>query len=494
MMPQDTLAIWFGNPHTSHPALDRNLDVDVAVVGGGIMGLTAAVELAKAGRNVALFERRTLGSSETGHTTAHVTARPETPMAELVKQVGTGGVTEIWQAMNAGLDHIFKHATAFQISFARVNAWEMGRRHDLESELEVFQMLGISAEIAKPPAPFPGKQGLCLFDQMRFDVAQYLRCLAETAQKLGVQIFEQSTITDSNDFQLEVQTASGTFKVKASKTILATGAAIFASPILLDRIRADQTYAIAVAVAAGSAPDVLAEDDENPYHYYRLEPGEARGHPEEDIVIFGGEDHKTGQPASVDRFDALEQTLKQWLPKIDYRVMRRWSGEIWTSSDGLPLIGEDQKGRFFGTGFAGVGMTQGTLAALMAVDWVMGKKSEWSDIFSPSRFSAAEIPGILQQGIGFVSQIVKTVLPHKLPAESLQAGEGALVSIDGQPTAAYRDLSGTLHLFDPKCTHAGCEVHWNQADSTWDCGCHGSRFTADGAVRSGVALKALTPR
>jgi glycine/D-amino acid oxidase-like deaminating enzyme/nitrite reductase/ring-hydroxylating ferredoxin subunit len=494
MMPQDTLAIWFGNHHTSHPALDRNLDIDVAVVGGGIMGLTAAVELAKVGKKVALFERRHLGSSETGHTTAHVTARPETPMAELVKQVGTGGVTEIWQAMNLGLNYISEHATEFQISSALVDAWQIGRRHDLESELEVFQMLGANAEIAKPPAPFPGKQGLCLFDQMRFDIAQYLRGLTECAQKLGVQIFEKSAITDSHDHQLEVQTSTGTWKVNASKTILATGAAMFASPILLDRIRADQSYAIAVAVAAGSAPDVLAEDDENPYHYYRLEPGEARGHPQEDIVIFGGEDHKTGQPASVDRFDALEQTLKQWLPKIDYRVMRRWSGEIWTSSDGLPLIGEDQKGRFFGTGFAGVGMTQGTLAALMAVDWVLGKTSEYKDIFSPSRFSPSELPSIVQQGIGFVSEILKTVLPHKLPEESLQAGEGALISFDGQSTAAYRDLSGTLHLFDPKCTHAGCEVHWNQADSTWDCGCHGSRFTSDGEVRSGVALKALTPR
>ncbi len=494
MMPQETLAIWFGNHHASHPALDHDLNIEVAVVGGGIMGLTTALELAQAGKKVALFERRSLGSSETGHTTAHVTARPETPMADLIKQVGTGGVTEIWQAMNSGLQYISKRATEFQISSARVDAWQMGRRGALEAELEVLQMLGASAKIAKPPAPLMGRQALCLFDQMRFDVAQYLRGLTECAEKLGVLIFENSTVAEGDDNQLEVHTEHGIWKVNASKTILATGAPMFASPILLDRIRADQSYAIAVAVAVGAAPDILAEDDENPYHYYRLEPGVARGHAQEDIVIFGGEDHKTGREATPDRFESLEQTLKQWLPNIDCRVMRRWSGEIWTSSDGLPMIGEDHKGRFFGTAFAGVGMTQGTLAALMAVDWVFDRTSAWSDVFSPSRFSPSELPGIVQQGIGFVTQIVKTVLPHKLPPESLTAGEGALVSIDGQVSAAYRDLSGALHLFDPKCTHAGCEVHWNQADSTWDCGCHGSRFTADGAVRSGVAPKGLTPR
>jgi glycine/D-amino acid oxidase-like deaminating enzyme/nitrite reductase/ring-hydroxylating ferredoxin subunit len=494
MMPQETLAIWFGNHHASHPALDHHLDIEVAVVGGGIMGLTAAVELAQAGKKVALFERRWIGSSETGHTTAHVTARPETPMAELIKQVGTGGVTDIWQAMNSGLQYISKRATEFQISFARVDAWQMGRRGALESELAVLQMLGASAKIAKPPAPLTCKQALCLFDQMRFDVAQYLHGLTECAEKLGVLIFEKSTVIEGQDNQLEVQTETGTWQVKAEKTILATGAPLFASPILLDRIRADQSYAIAVAVAAGAVPDILAEDDENPYHYYRLEPGVARGHPQEDIVIFGGEDHKTGREASTDRFESLELTLKQWLPGIDYRLVRRWSGEIWTSTDGLPLIGEDHKGRFFGTAFAGVGMTQGTLAALMAVDWVFDRTSPWSEIFSPSRFSVAELPGIVQQGIGFVTQIVKTMLPQKLPTESLEAGEGALVTIDGQASAAYRDLSGALHLFDPKCSHAGCEVHWNQADSTWDCGCHGSRFTADGAVRSGVAVKGLTLR
>lgn len=494
MMPQETLAIWFGNNHASHPALDHDLNIEVAVVGGGIMGLTTALELAQAGKKVALFERRWIGSSETGHTTAHVTARPETPMADLIKQVGTGGVTDIWQAMNSGLQYISKRATEFQISSARVDAWQMGRKGALESELEVLQMLGASAKISKPPAPLMGRQALCLFDQMRFDVAQYLRAMTECAEKLGVLIFEKSTVTEGEDNQLEVQTETGTWQVKAEKTILATGAPLFASPILLDRIRADQSYAIAVAVAAGSAPDILAEDDETPYHYYRLEPGVARGHPQEDIVIFGGEDHKTGREASTDRFEALELTLKQWLPGIDYRLVRRWSGEIWTSTDGLPLIGEDHKGRFFGTAFAGVGMTQGTLAALMAVDWVFDRTSPWSEVFSPSRFSASELPGIVQQGIGFVTQLVKTVLPQKLPTESLQAGEGALVTIDGQASAAYRDLSGALHLFDPKCTHAGCEVHWNQADSTWDCGCHGSRFTADGAVRSGVAVKGLTPR
>jgi glycine/D-amino acid oxidase-like deaminating enzyme len=221
-MPQDTRAIWFDNHYINHPALDRHLDIDVAVVGGGIMGLTAAVELARVGKQVALFERRHLGSSETGHTTAHVTARPETAMADLVKQVGTGGVTEIWHAMDSGLNYIAKRATEFAISSARVDAWEMGRRRDLESELEVFQMLGVNAEIAKPPAPFPGKQALCLFDQMRFDIAQYLRCLTECAQKLGVQIFEKSAVTDSTNNQLEVQTASGTWKVNASKIILAT--------------------------------------------------------------------------------------------------------------------------------------------------------------------------------------------------------------------------------------------------------------------------------
>ncbi len=492
MIPEENRAIWYSASQASRDPLDRDLEVAVAIVGGGLMGITAALELARAGVKVVVLERRWVGSGETGHTTAHVTARPETPLHELLKRLNLDGVTALWRAMDSGLRHIETRSEQLHVPFARVDAWQIGGRKFLEPELELLLQLGASADLGKPPAPLPGKLALRVRNQARFDVAQYLRAITEQAQRLGALIFEDSAVIESSDSELKVETPTGVYKVRAEKTIIATHVPLFGNPLLLDRLRADQSYAVAAAVAAGSAPDVLAEDTENPYHYYRLERGAPRGHAAEDIVIFGGEDHATGGEAKRQAFDALEKTLDRWLPDIKRRALRRWSGEIWTSSDGVPIIGEDGHGRYFATGFGGVGMTLGTLAGTMAADWATGRGSSWADLFQPSRFSISELPGVLQRGASFMTQLVTSVVPRKVPdAESLKAGEGALVGTEGGRAAAYRDLGGALHLLNPRCTHAGCELHWNEADTTWDCGCHGSRFTALGEVRAGPAIEPM---
>jgi glycine/D-amino acid oxidase-like deaminating enzyme/nitrite reductase/ring-hydroxylating ferredoxin subunit len=486
-------AIWYDNrTSVTHPALDRDLTVDVAIVGAGLMGLTAALELRRNGVDVAVLERRFISAGDSGYTTAHVTARPDVPMRDVVKQLGVAGAAQLWNAMDHALRHIEARSEQLRVSFSRVDAWLLGKRATLEAELEALLKVGSSARIETPPAPLPFKEGLCIPGQARFDVAQYLRATLEQAQRLGAMVFEESAVMRADGNDLEVNTRSGTYRVRAKHVIIATHVPVFANPLLLDRLRADQSYAIAVAVPSGSAPDVLAEDDQDPYHYYRLERGTLRGHATEDIVIFGGEDHATGQASSTAHFEALERELGKWLPGVPRRNLRQWSGELWTVADGLPMIGEDDHGRYFGTGFAGVGMTQATAAGLMAADWVRGRDAPWTDLFSPARFSTAELPGILQRGAGFVTKLVAGKLPRKLPVpDDLGPGDGARVKTSSGVAAAYRDLSGHLHTLSPNCTHAGCELQWNAADRTWDCGCHGSRFTATGEVRSGPALKPM---
>ncbi len=492
--PAETRAIWFRLAHVSQTALSQNLDIEIAIIGAGMMGLTAALELSKAGRRVAVFERRFVGAGETGHTTAHLTARPDVAMVDLQKRFGDDGLTSVWQAMNQALDYIESSSLAYGLAFARVDAWQFGKNSKLTTELEVLNLVGAKANISRAPNGFGFDLGLCLTQQARFDVAQYVQTLMLEAKKRGVLFFENSAVTKSEANSLTVQTQSGTYTVRCQKQIIATHVPVFANPLLLDRLLAEQSYAIAVAVKAGAVPDVLGEDTEDPYHYYRIEPAMAHENGKEDIVIFGGQDHETGKSAGNEPFLALEQRLKKWLPNTEQRTIRQWSGEIWTSSDGLPIIGEDDSGRFFATGFAGVGMTQGTLAGLMAKDWALEKPSAWTTIFSPSRFSISDIPSILQRGVAFAGEMMAAILPKKLPdLDSIAVDSGGLIQHDQKHVAAYRDLNNQVHLLDPKCTHAGCELHWNPVDRTWDCGCHGSRFTALGEVRAGPALEPMKP-
>jgi glycine/D-amino acid oxidase-like deaminating enzyme/nitrite reductase/ring-hydroxylating ferredoxin subunit len=487
-------AIWFpAQPSAaSHPALDADLNVEVVVVGAGLMGLTAALELARAGVQVVVLERRTVGAGETSHTTAHVTARPDAPMRDLLKSLGKDKAAQYWAAMGNALDHIVARSEQLRVPFRRVEAWLFGR--DLKPELEALLEVGASAYIGEAPNTFRFKQGLAVRNQARFDVGEYLRALTLHAEQLGVRIFENSAVTGGDNDTLHVQSPIGEFAVRAERTVLATHVPLFTNPVLLDRLQADQSYAIAVAVPAGSAPDVLAEDDEDPYHYYRLERGARRGHAAEDIVVFGGNDHATGSPPKEDPYRALETRLREWLPGTPMRVLREWTGELWTVADGLPIIAEDGAHRFYGTGFAGVGMTQATLAGTMAAEWAKGREVPWASLFTDARFSGSELPGIARRGAAFVTGLVKNVLPRKLPdADSLAPGEGEIVQTDTGKRAAYRTLEGTLLTLDPHCTHAGCEVVWNGVDRTWDCPCHGSRFYASGEVRAGPAVKPLAP-
>ena len=494
MTPASQPAIWFSTAHNNLPALGKGLDVPVAIIGGGLMGLTAALELSRAGLPVIVLERRWIGAGETGHTTAHVTARPDVPLADLVSSLGVDKAAQLWNAMAGAVDHLKARSEQLNVPFYMVDAWLLGRNARLKSELGALLSVGASAFIGPPPAPLPHKQGLCVRAQVRFDVAEYLRAIAAQAQQLGAQIFEQSAVTAADGNRLTVSSPLGEFTVNAERVIVATHVPVFANPLLLDRLEPTQSYAIAVAVPSGSAPDVLCEDDDDPYHYYRLERGATRGHAGEDIVIFGGEDHATGQPAKGSPFRRLEVTLQTWLPNVSMRPLREWSGELWTVADGLPIIGTDDHGRYFGTGFAGVGMTQATLAGLMATEWARGRAVPWDDLFTPKRFSASEVPGFIQRGAGFVANLIGAGLPHKLPGpDSLGAGAGAIVRLDSGKAAAYRPLSGPVLQLETRCTHAGCELVWNALDSTWDCGCHGSRFTASGEVRSGPALTAMKP-
>jgi Rieske Fe-S protein len=296
--------------------------------------------------------------------------------------------------------------------------------------------------------------------------------------------------------------------------ILATHVPVLANPILLDKLTANQTYAIGVSVPAGSCPDLIADDTLEPYHYYRLEPGGANGmggmmsgamggekggaNGRADLVIFGGEDHETGrEDPNEGRFKALGDELGHWIPGVPFEVLYRWSGELWETVDGLPYIGPDPAHgpTFVATGFDGVGMTFGTLAGQMAHDWVLGLEHPLGEVLRPGRIGLSDVPGMAKRGVAFAASFIKDRLSKPdVTLDALGPGEGALIEDDrlGR-VAAYRDEDGRAHTVSAICPHAGCVVAWNGADRTWDCPCHGSRFEATGGVLAGPAVIGLKP-
>jgi Rieske Fe-S protein len=241
-------------------------------------------------------------------------------------------------------------------------------------------------------------------------------------------------------------------------------------------------------VDKGHVPDALFWDTADAYHYLRLEP--RRGF---DVVVFGGEDHKTGQVSDTNAcFDRLERTLRSMIGDVE--VTHRWSGQVIETPDGLPYIGETAPRQFTGTGFAGNGMTFGTLTAMMAAERLLGRANPWSELFDTDRKKIrGGLWNYLRENKDYPYYLVRDRVAGA-EGKSLRAvprGAGRVLELNGARVAVYRDESGATTQRSAICTHMGCVVGWNEAERTWDCPCHGSRFKPDGAVIAGPAESPL---
>jgi Rieske Fe-S protein len=253
--------------------------------------------------------------------------------------------------------------------------------------------------------------------------------------------------------------------------------------LLQTKLAALSTYAMGARLPKGSTPPAIFSDTSKPYYYLRVDQ-----HARHDYAILGGEDHKTGQENDADaRYARLEKLLHSIF--ADAEVDARWTGQVIETPDGLPYIGEAGEHQFVATGFAGNGMTFGTLGGMMAADAALDRKNPWQDLFAVNRKKLSATWDYLKENIDYPYYLLKDKLTGTwgTSLSAVKRGEGKILKLEGQRLAVYHGSDGKVTTLSPVCTHMGCTVHWNKADSTWDCPCHGSRFQPTGQVLSGPA-------
>jgi glycine/D-amino acid oxidase-like deaminating enzyme/nitrite reductase/ring-hydroxylating ferredoxin subunit len=501
-MHVDTLPYWMDSASLPRfPKLDRDEQVDVVVVGGGITGLTAAYLLTAAGKTVAVVERERCATIDTGHTTAHLTMVTDQSMTELVRSFGRQHAQAVW---DSGLAAIFQIDTI--VRDERIDcdfSWVRGYQHapigqpprdeqrKFEEEARTASELGFDAEFVSD-VPFVGGPGVMFPDQARFHPRKYLAALARIISDRGGLIFEHTAADEFCDKPLATKanghTLSCAYIVLATHTPLVGNAGIIGATLLQTKLALYTSYVVAGRVEKNHIPDALFWDTADPYHYLRVER-----HRDHDQVIFGGEDHKTGQTSDTNVcFDRLERTLRSMNGAIE--ITHRWSGQVIETADGLPYIGETADRQFTGTGFAGNGMTFGTLTAMMATDRIIGRKNPWSDLFDPGR---KKIIGAAWDYIRENKDYPYYMIRDRFAGAETRSkravprGSGRVVDIGGTQVAVYRDETGATTERSAICTHMACTVDWNEAERTWDCPCHGSRFKPDGPVIAGPAESPL---
>ncbi len=486
----------------TYPALEQDLDVEIAILGGGITGLTAAYLLHRAGKRVALLERDRFGAGETSRTTAHLTQIIDMRLEDLVNDFGDKNARLVLDGGRVAMDMIEGITDTLQIDcdFRRLPGYLHAsysgiedERPDLRREAELANELGIAAEyVENVPLSIMGKPGVRYPGQAHFQPLAYLHGIAEYLQSAGVPIFEQTEVTDFDDDGFTLRGEK--FSVRCGHTLIATHVplqgrnSMFPALMLQSKLYPYTSYALEAQIAPEGFADALFWDTSDPYYYLRQFE-----HDGETFAILGGEDHKTGQETNPSQnYERLERLLHSLLP--DARVTQRWSGQVIETNDGLPYIGLAGERQFIATGYSGNGMTWGTLAAMMAYDAYMARISPWRDLLDPHRM---HLKGgtweYLKENIDYPYYMAKDWLsPVKESSiKDVARADGEVLKLNGQMVACSRSATGEMQTVSAICTHMGCQVSWNKAERTWDCACHGSRFLPDGSVLGGPAEQPL---
>lgn len=480
----------------AHSRLAGDQEADVLVVGAGISGLTAALLLQRAGRKVLLIESRRIGAGETGNTTAHLTELVDARYHSLESKFGRAGARAVAESSRAAIDRLeaFARETGGSCEFSRVPAYLYAetrkQRKQLEREFESLQRVGTDVGWADTlPLPIATLGAIRIERQAQFQPLEYLRAMTKLFLAAGGRLCEETSLLGVKDGEpCRVTTSGGV--VRAREVLVLTNSPVSSRVVLHTKIAAYRTYAVAGKLE-GQFPAGLLWDLQEPYHYTRLQESRAGR-----FLIVGGEDHKTGKKSdTADCFRKLEQYARNQFGLA--QIQFRWSGQVIEPVDGLPFIGKSPGAHhvYVGTGFSGTGMSFGTLSAMILSDLVLARPNPWARLYDPTRLKPlAQAREYLAENVDFPSHIVRDRVARGEveSAEQVPCGEGRLVRSGTKVLAVSRDAAGGLHSRSATCPHLGCHVHWNNSEQSWDCPCHGSRFTADGAVENGPATKELS--
>jgi glycine/D-amino acid oxidase-like deaminating enzyme len=362
----------------------------------------------------------------------------------------------------------------------------------LEEEVAAMHTVGLAVDWAAPdsvPLPFLIQRAARLPRQARFHPLCYLQGLARQLVRGDNPVFEQTHVLGVDTSQgCTVQCEGG--RVFADAVVLATHTPIGLWPVVQTKVEPMRSYIIGIRTETPLA-NALFWDMEEPYHYLRLAEDE-----QGPLMIVGGEDHKTGESAADPEaaFQRLEAYSRSRFGPI--QVDYRWSAQLYDPADGLPYIGAShaEPSVYFATGYTGEGLTGGTYAARILADAILGQPNPWADLYDPNRVKpVAGAAGLWSENIGTLKHFVGDRIRQAEGAsiEAVAPGEGMLVDENGQKVAVYREADGSVHRLSPVCTHAGCLVHWNPAEASWDCPCHGGRYDAKGKVLNGPPTRCL---
>lgn len=486
-------SIWQDTVEDYKPVNNWNKDeiYDLLVVGGGITGLTTALLLQSEGEKCILAEAHNIGFGTTGGTTAHLNTIPDTSYDQLEKNFSEDATKLVAASMREAIDLIEGLIIKYNIDcrFAYKTAYLFAENDKEAEQLTNLQKATERAGVvcsngASIPLPLTSVKAIRVEMQAQLHATKYLDGLAHAYEQEGGVVLQQCAV---KEFKHE-----GHYHVETSQGVIHARRIMFATHIppginiLHFRCAPYRSYAAAVTLKSGDYPDALVYDMKDPYHYFRTQRVDGK-----DYLIAGGFDHKTGDNHNTEHvFRRLEAYLRKHFDIGE--VVYKWSSQYFESTDGLPYIGvlPGYDDIYVGTGYSGNGMIFGTLAGKMICERLTGHESRYEKLYDPNRVKpVAGFAKFVKENADVVRKFIGMRLSYEKVNElaALAPGDATVAEWDGRKLALYKDEDGKLHVLDPVCPHAGCLVAWNNAEKSWDCPCHGSRFAVDGTLLTGPA-------
>lgn len=503
-MPHEPLnrPLWLEDAQPAFPELDRELDVDVAVIGAGITGVMTAYLLKAAGKRVALVEASRIGFGATGYTTAKLTVGHSLVYRGLIDSFGVETAALYARSNQEAIERVadIVEGHGIDCDFERASNYvyveSAGAAGDVEREVEAARLAGVAAELTTDTdLPYAVSAAVRVDRQAQFHPWKYVSAVARFVDGDGSHVFEATRATNvRSGSPCIVKTSGG--RVLARHVVVATQLPFLDRSFLFATAHPMKSYAVAVTVTEDRAPRGMYISADEPTRSVRSTPGPNGRR----VLVVGGEGHKPGDdPDTGERYARLERFLRDRFGTgpAEYR----WSTHDYAPLDRLPYIGRLRGGGehvLGATGFAKWGMTKGTIAAGVLTDAILGRSNEYAALYDAKRLDIRRSALRFARENGTVAAFFfrdrLRARDGRASVDALRPGEGAIVRAGAKQYAVHRDERGTLHTLSARCTHLGCIVGWNAADRAWECPCHGSRFAGDGTLVQGPATADLPRR